>query len=350
MLAALFGWLPWLAVLAWTGFGGPLSPPGPDQLTLILTVPAALGLSFVFLCLRLLPWSAGLRDPGLWMPQAVCGILLMLGILSLLPGESRLPVLLCVLPWLGFHGARLGASRVVLLLCLVAAVVLAMPLFELDWMPAQSFEQGVNQALGLLLAGMGLVIPLMALERMSEVAGTTPDEAAGSRSHMLGREELLASLKREMARRMRRDVPFSVCVLAVDDLSRIHLEHGESISKRLKQVFGKTILSRARQLDEIGRRRPSDEPIGEFTSLDYVAVLPETSLTGAVTFANRIRHAVEQLPIRLDGKSMRCTASVGVAEYRKDESPGSLLLRAQLALERAQRLGSNRVERETSGG
>lgn len=350
MLAALFGWLPWLAVLSWLGFAGPLSPPGLELPALILCLLAALTLTLVFLCLRLLPWTSGLQDPGLWMPQAVCGVFLMLAVVSLLPRESQFPALLGILPWLAFHGARLGSVRVLFLTVLVFAAILVMPLAGLAWMNPAPFDVAVNQGLAFLLAGAALLIPLMALERNQGTAAAPAEAVEGQRPQILGRDELLLAIKREIARRLRSDVPFSVCLLSLDGLSRIHLEHGEAVSKRLNRVLGKTILTRARQLDVVGRRKSTDESIGDFTSLDYVAVLPETELGGAVSFANRIRHAMEQLPVRLGGRSLRCTASAGVAQYRKGESPGSVLLRAQHALERAQRLGSNRVEKETSGG
>jgi diguanylate cyclase (GGDEF)-like protein len=75
---------------------------------------------------------------------------------------------------------------------------------------------------------------------------------------------------------------------------------------------------------------------------ELAVVLPQTDPAGAVQLAERMREAVERLPIPCvgGGGSLRVTASFGVAPL--PESAGDA---ADSALYRAKRGGKSRVER-----
>ncbi|MDQ2070498.1 GGDEF domain-containing protein [Natronospira bacteriovora] len=348
LFAALLGWLPFIAVMLWLGTVPPPPLPALDVLALAVALSAILALTLIFLCLRLLPWAQSRRDPGLWFPQALAGGILIVLLALTQPEQARLLLLLSALPWLAVHAQALGPGRLGVVSLLLLALYLALPLGGAASMAPLAESVTVYQAVLFLLPVLAL---MLALPR----ASTSPSRVRGDETEskppaqLLDQGALLAVMQREAVRHRRSQVPFSVCLLALDGLSRIHLERGEAMCERLNLAFGKCLLARARQLDVVGRRSATDEAIGDYSGLEFIAVLPETPLPGGVSFANRIRHAMEQLPIRVEGDTLRCTASVGIAEYRDGESLASLLLRAQDALHRAQRLGSNRVERETAG-
>ncbi|WP_404403832.1 GGDEF domain-containing protein [Pelagibacterium halotolerans] len=86
-----------------------------------------------------------------------------------------------------------------------------------------------------------------------------------------------------------------------------------------------------------------------FGGEEFVAVLPETELNGAITIANTIRSAVqskELLKRSTNEKLGRITLSVGVAQWRPAEKPAQLIERADKCLYAAKSGGRNQVVSE----
>jgi len=83
---------------------------------------------------------------------------------------------------------------------------------------------------------------------------------------------------------------------------------------------------------------------------EFAVVLPNTILRSAATLAEQIRHAVmtKDLMKRSTGESLgRVTISLGVAALRPDDTPQSLIERADNCLYAAKRSGRNRVISES---
>jgi diguanylate cyclase len=79
---------------------------------------------------------------------------------------------------------------------------------------------------------------------------------------------------------------------------------------------------------------------------EFAVVLPNTVLRSAITLAEHIRRAVmtKDLMKRSTGESLgRVTISLGVAALRPDDTPQSLIERADICLYAAKRSGRNRV-------
>lgn len=86
-----------------------------------------------------------------------------------------------------------------------------------------------------------------------------------------------------------------------------------------------------------------------FGGEEFVAILPETDLNGAITVAENIRKAVqskELLKRSTNEKLGRITLSVGVSMYRKDESAAHFIERADQCLYAAKGAGRNQVVAE----
>ena len=59
--------------------------------------------------------------------------------------------------------------------------------------------------------------------------------------------------------------------------------------------------------------------------------------------AERIRNAIESMPVKAERAIINLTASLGVTTIRADDSMVSLFKRADLALQEAKQSGRNRV-------
>jgi len=75
---------------------------------------------------------------------------------------------------------------------------------------------------------------------------------------------------------------------------------------------------------------------------EFAVLLPETDMAGASKTAERIRHAVETLTVKIGGSSARVTISIGVTVLKEDDSKfDQLILRADDALYTAKEKGRN---------
>lgn len=126
-----------------------------------------------------------------------------------------------------------------------------------------------------------------------------------------------------------RNAPLSLIRFDLDRLKRLNERLGYAAGDMLIQKVSELIRRQLRQGDLVARLGGGD----------FVALLPGASLDAALRVAERIRRECERL-----AQSAGCTLSAGVAQRHRDEELAALIARADGALERAKRLGRNRVE------
>ena len=76
---------------------------------------------------------------------------------------------------------------------------------------------------------------------------------------------------------------------------------------------------------------------------EYLVLLNDCSLAQAMEVAENLRAAVERHDFGMPEPHVRVTISLGVAEYRPDESESSFFSRADSALYQAKHHGRNRL-------
>lgn len=144
---------------------------------------------------------------------------------------------------------------------------------------------------------------------------------------------LKTALKREMERAARYGQVFSIIMIDVDHLKRYNDQYGHlGGSELLRQLAG--ILSRNSRAIDLVAKYGGDE---------FMIILPQTRLDGAVNMAQRLREAVAEtrFPHLAPGD---LTISVGVASFpRHGDSVQSLVAAADAALFRAKRNHRNCV-------
>ena len=94
------------------------------------------------------------------------------------------------------------------------------------------------------------------------------------------------------------------------------------------------------------RQVRSVDLVAQLGGEEFVAVMPETNLAGAVVVAERLRQAVSAEPFTIQPTGLRLpvTISIGVAASNgPGETVENLLKRADDALYEAKRNGRNRV-------
>lgn len=124
--------------------------------------------------------------------------------------------------------------------------------------------------------------------------------------------------------------PLSVMMLDVDNFKKINDTFGHETGDEVLKTLAKTIKENI---------RASDIP-SRWGGEEFLVVLPNTDLDGAVNLAERIREAVSRVEV---GPVKRFTISVGVAQYDFGETIDDLVIKADRGLYEAKRSGKNRV-------
>lgn len=158
-------------------------------------------------------------------------------------------------------------------------------------------------------------------------------------AHEVERRHTHETLRREKGRADRTNHPFSICILAVDDMDRFATLHGTEKAERLLRAVAAHARGELRAMDGLGSIGDGHS-LGRLGHEQYAVILPQTTLDRAGRCAERIRCAVRKDPI---DDRFGITVSGGIAEYRRGESVGGLLRRAEAALALAQAAGGNRI-------
>ncbi|GAA0590883.1 hypothetical protein GCM10009099_30490 [Caenispirillum bisanense] len=132
----------------------------------------------------------------------------------------------------------------------------------------------------------------------------------------------------------RYDTVLTVLAGDIDHFKRINDTHGHGVGDLVLRRVAHLWHGMLREVDISGRLG------GE----EFSAVLPHTAEQAALVVAERIRCAIAALEVEVgDGRRIRCTISIGVAQRAPGEGIDALLARADAALYQAKTLGRNRV-------
>jgi len=151
---------------------------------------------------------------------------------------------------------------------------------------------------------------------------------------LANRASTLAEFQNRFGLSLRYDRPLSIAVCDLDHFKRVNDTHGHGAGDLVLRNFGECLMATLREADLAGR-------IG---GEEFLMVLPETELSGARPFAERLRRTLAANPVRLPSGPVTVTCSLGIAERTAtDLEPGQLLARADAALYRAKAAGRDRV-------
>jgi diguanylate cyclase (GGDEF)-like protein len=144
------------------------------------------------------------------------------------------------------------------------------------------------------------------------------------------------ALEIECMRYTRGHSPFSLLLLDLDFFKTVNDRFGHPVGDVVLRRVAQRLHGCLRKTDLLAR----------YGGEEFSVLLPETRADGAGVIAERMRMAVCQAPVEVEGLQIPMTISVGIAGHTTDEEVDSpiLLKRADLALYRAKALGRNRVE------
>ena len=146
-------------------------------------------------------------------------------------------------------------------------------------------------------------------------------------------ESHLATLVQDASSRGK---PLSLLVCDIDYFKAINDNFGHDVGDDVLREFATRVRKSIRGIDLACR----------FGGEEFVVVMPETDMAVAAVVAERIRRRIagEPFPILKGSGTIEVTISIGIAAIAQaDDSPETILKRADQALYRAKRDGRNRV-------
>lgn len=127
-------------------------------------------------------------------------------------------------------------------------------------------------------------------------------------------------------------------------LLMIDVDHFKTVNDQQGHLVGDAVLQHVVQV-MVGQMR-MDDVLARYGGEEFCAILPHTTLSGAVSVAQRYREVVAASPFQGADGPIPVTVSIGVALACLDplDDPLTLTAKADQALYRAKALGRNRVE------
>ena len=166
-----------------------------------------------------------------------------------------------------------------------------------------------------------------AYKRIEELAEL--DELTGA----YNRRCIMRMLDEEIARAARSGAPCSVALIDLDWFKRINDAFGHPTGDEVLRTFAITMFANIRANDRFGR----------YGGEEFLLVLPDMDTTSAVRALDRLRAIVSDLDWSAFSPDMNVTISAGVATLKQNETPDTLLARADSALYAAKARGRNRI-------
>ncbi len=121
----------------------------------------------------------------------------------------------------------------------------------------------------------------------------------------------------------------------------VDLDSFKAVNDRHDHAAGDFVLRMVAEVAQSTLRRK--DILARAGGEEFYALLPNVDEAGATRVADRLRAAIERCEMLFQGKRLKVTASIGLAEVGHEENLESALARADNALYRAKESGRNRV-------
>jgi diguanylate cyclase (GGDEF)-like protein len=127
-------------------------------------------------------------------------------------------------------------------------------------------------------------------------------------TELLNRRGFAIAAARLLGQAIRYARPLSVLMIDSDNLKQINDKYGHKAGDRLLIKLVRSIQTELRDTDILAR----------YGGDEFVVLLPEATVAGALDVAERIREAVRNMILEFDGEFINITVSMGIATYPKD--------------------------------
>jgi diguanylate cyclase (GGDEF)-like protein len=150
----------------------------------------------------------------------------------------------------------------------------------------------------------------------------------------MNRSAISDALARELPRAIRAQSTLAVFL--------IDLDHFKQINDRFGHHAGDVaIIAAFTRMQDCVR---SHDYVGRYGGEEFLCVIPDADQSTALHIAERMRNRISVNPVVFNANPIPLTATIGVALSRAEDTPESLLRRADIALYNGKRMGRNTVQ------
>lgn len=302
--------------------------------------------TLVFLALSETGFNDRFSDHYLTLPQAFCSSIIMLGGVYFAPevGFTFCCLFFIILSFATLRASARQAGVIWTFVTFGLTAVLLMTDKPVE-MPTDSWAERVITLLFLITTlgrciSMGLFAISMrealykrgkelkaAHDRIEELAQI--DELTGA----LNRRYVMKELDQELLRCVRNNQPCSVALIDLDWFKKINDTFGHPVGDEALRAFAITIFANIRGIDKFGR----------YGGEEFLLIMPDTPQGTAIRTLDRLREIVAGLDWAAISPNMTVTLSAGITSVRTNDTPDTILNRADRALYRAKEGGRDRV-------
>jgi len=142
-------------------------------------------------------------------------------------------------------------------------------------------------------------------------------------------------LKNELTRGTRYGYAVAMLMLDIDHFKIFNDTYGHQVGDEVLKIVAKTMKANVRTTDIVAR----------YGGEEMTVILPHTTLDGGGSVAEKIRQAIEDLELPVEGKTVKITVSIGVAAFPDCATEQSELIKqADDAMYEAKENGRNQVQ------
>jgi diguanylate cyclase (GGDEF)-like protein len=194
-------------------------------------------------------------------------------------------------------------------------------------------REAMDQEDGRLLESL-VVLASLAIENAKLYRETQDLAVTDGLTKLLLRRVLLEKLEQELLRAKEKEAPLSLVLLVIDHFKSVNDTYGHPAGDAVLREVAARVKRSVRDVDVCGR----------YGGEEFMVLLPQTPLEGALLVAERIREAVKAKPFELRGDERQITVSLGVAVYPVHSDHGRALIQAaDDALYKSKENGRDRV-------
>lgn len=150
---------------------------------------------------------------------------------------------------------------------------------------------------------------------------------------LANRRAIMEKIDQEFSRAQRHQRTTSIVLADLDNYKLVNDTHGYNTGDDVLVEVARVLRSSVRSEDICAR----------WGGEEFLILLPETPLDGALAVANKIRESVAMTVFSANRAGIKLTISLGVCEYRPDQNIFEAIKRADQALRQAKMAGKNRA-------
>lgn len=311
-------------------------------ITFIAVAAAVLCFVILFYCAFWFKLNTRFSDQSLMLPQIVAALLIMLTV-AYLERATQIALVPFVLIAFSFGIFRLSTRSLVWLSASCLGAYLGIILLRgHEEGYALGFRADLIQWFVLALTLPGMILVGKQIQNLRQLLKATRYqlehyEEKSVRDELTGlynRRQLQTELDRAKLQVDTLSIPFSICLIDIDRFKDINDNNGHLAGDTILKEFSRVARESIRDTDILGR----------YGGDEFMLILPDTDLKGAVMHAERLRVYAHFLDFQKVLPQKHISLSIGVAQYRKGEKIIDLISRADAALYQAKQFGRNRVE------